>query len=76
MPCSGLQCVIVVFPDYTHLLFGLYAFKQMCKHETHTVTSFEQIVLLIQEGAAAQLLARDTVLSSILILNLHCLKMS
>ena len=22
MQCVGLQCVIVVFPDYTHLLFA------------------------------------------------------
>ena len=26
MPCVGLQCVIVVFPDHTHLLFALYLF--------------------------------------------------
>ena len=33
MPCVGLQCVIVVFPDPTHLLFS-----NVEKENTHNCT--------------------------------------
>ena len=33
MLCVGLRCVIVVFPDHTHLLFGI-AFR----HQTVIIT--------------------------------------
>ena len=28
MPCVGLQCVIVVFPEHTHLHFRLSGYKK------------------------------------------------
>ena len=31
MPCVGLQCVIVVFPDHTHLHFRSYVLDQILK---------------------------------------------
>ena len=37
MPWIGPQCVIVVFPDHTHLLF----------YETDTYNSFNNIILTI-----------------------------
>ena len=33
MPWVGLQCVIVVFPDHTHLLFGFKTLLQQCISE-------------------------------------------
>ena len=32
MPWVGLQCVIVVFPDHTHLLFVCYENVQLLTH--------------------------------------------
>ena len=34
VPWVGLQYVIVVFPDHTHLLFGVsYMYKAQCVHK-------------------------------------------
>ena len=32
MPCVGLQCAIVIFPDHTHLLF-VVNYKRRYMHE-------------------------------------------
>ena len=45
VPCVGLQCVIVVFPDHTHLLFQsmLKVMINIIKHLCSYVISIDQI---------------------------------
>ena len=35
VPCVGQQCVIVVYPDHTHLLFGGY--EQLLRDVRHFI---------------------------------------
>ena len=41
VPWVGLQCVIVVFPDHTHLLFGVTTIVRLCNVLYNTVCTMQ-----------------------------------
>ena len=43
VPLVGLRCVIVLFLDHTHLLFGKFTITDLVVHKTDLVSSLKQV---------------------------------